>query len=117
MTQRAIFVFGSNLAGIHGAGAALHALHFRGAVWGQGIGLQGESYAIPTKDMIIRTLPLDRIHHHIQNFLDFATFDRPDLIFEVTPVGCGLAGYRQEQIKPFFDGMPSNCFFSHTWVI
>jgi hypothetical protein len=111
-----IFVFGSNLAGIHGAGAARHALQHYGAIWGQGIGLQGRSYAIPTKDENIQTLPLEEIERHIKGFLKFA-HEHPEMDFLVTPVGCGLAGYQQWQIKPFFEGMPKNCHFASTWVI
>lgn len=109
-----IFVFGSNLAGRHGAGAALYALKNKGAVLFQGEGLQGESYGIPTKDMRIQTLPLDRIKKHVEEFKAFAR-SRPDLTFDVTPIGCGLAGYKRDQIRPFFDGMPDNCRFNVTW--
>ena len=86
-----IFVFGSNLAGRHGKGAALHARQNCGAIYGQGEGLQGQSYAIPTKDARLRTLPLGIIAVHINNFILFAR-SRPDLEFEVTRIGCGLAG-------------------------
>lgn len=102
-----IFVFGSNAAGRHGKGAALWARQNRGAIYGQGEGLQGQSYAIPTKDIYIRTLPLDIIERGVQTFLAFAK-SHPDLDFEVTPIGCGLAGYRHEQIAPMFAGAPEN---------
>jgi hypothetical protein len=111
-----IFVFGSNLAGRHGKGAALYARKHRGAIYGQGQGLQGQSYGIPTKDEKIRTLPIDRIAAHIERFLKFAQ-SHPELEFLVTPVGCGLAGYRQEQIKPLFGAIPQNCKFSPEWTI
>lgn len=113
----AIFVFGSNLAGRHGKGAALYARQHRGAIYGRGEGLQGKSYAIPTKDENLRTLSLDEITNHIATFLEFA-LSRPDLEFEITPIGCGLAGYSREQIKPIFEGygpLPRNCFYSATW--
>lgn len=103
-----IFVFGSNLAGRHGKGAALFARQKRGAVYGQGVGLQGSSYAIPTKDERISTLPLDRIEPYVREFIRFAT-ERPDLSFQVTAIGCGLAGYSPEQIAPMFEGAPANC--------
>ncbi|WP_276122648.1 A1S_2505 family phage non-structural protein [Pararhizobium qamdonense] len=109
-----IFVFGSNLAGIHGAGAAKFAKNFHGAIYGQGIGLQGKSYGIPTKDRRIETLPLSEVRRHVNDFIVFAK-SRPDLTFEVTPIGCGLAGYKRLQIKPMFDGMPANCRFNKTW--
>jgi len=105
-----IFVFGSNLAGRHGKGAALHARQHHGAVYGKGIGLQGTSYAIPTKDADINTLPLDQIRQHIDDFKAFAA-SRPDLSFQVTAIGCGLAGYTAADIAPMFRGAPVNCTF------
>ena len=106
--SHAIFVFGSNLAGRHGAGAALFARQNRGAVYGQGVGLQGRSYAIPTKDERLRPLPLAAITRHVADFLAFAR-SRPDLTFQVTAVGCGLAGYAPDQVGPLFRGHPDNC--------
>jgi hypothetical protein len=96
-----VFVFGSNLAGRHGKGAALWARQHRGAIYGQGTGLQGNSYAIPTKDGKLRSLPLSDITHHVDVFLDFAR-SRPDLQFQLTPIGCGLAGFTPAQIGPLF---------------
>lgn len=104
-----IFVFGSNTAGRHGKGAALHARHYCGARYGQGEGLQGQSYAIPTKDDDLRTLPLTRIKAGVDRFLAFARAN-PLLTFEVTPIGCGLAGYEPEQIAPMFRDVPINVF-------
>lgn len=109
-----IFVFGSNLAGIHGAGAARFAAHHHGATLGKGVGLQGRSYAIPTKDGTLKTLPLDYIEKRVKQFIQFAA-DNPHLTFYVTPIGCGLAGYKRWQIRPMFDGMPANCRFAETW--
>jgi hypothetical protein len=112
MSPVPVFVFGSNTAGRHGKGAALFARQQRGAIYGQGEGLQGNSYAIPTKgqrpDRTLFTLPLDQIGPGVERFLAFAR-SRPDLEFEVTPIGCGLAGYRPEQIGPMFRGAPENC--------
>lgn len=105
--MREIFVFGSNLAGRHGKGAAKFALDFYGAKYGQGVGLQGSSYAIPTKDESIQTLPLERISQYVMQFLDFAE-ENPNLKFWVTPIGCGLAGYTPKQIAPMFRSPPSN---------
>lgn len=104
-----IFVFGSNLAGRHGKGAALFAKNYRGAVYGQGEGLQGQSYALPTKDLKINTLPLDSVKKHVDKFLEFARM-HPELEFELTPIGCGLAGYTPKQIAPMFEDAPSNVF-------
>ncbi len=101
LKENQIFVFGSNLAGIHGGGAAFDALSKFGAIYGQGIGLQGNSYGIPTKDDNIETLPLDIIEKHIVDFIDFAK-THLELEFLVTQVGCGLAGYSIEQISSIF---------------
>lgn len=102
-----IFTFGSNAAGKHGKGAALAARHHYGAVQGQGEGLQGQSYAIPTKDAKLRPLPLSSIRSHVLTFMDFATA-HPELTFRLTPIGCGLAGFAPAQIAPMFAGAPGN---------
>lgn len=102
-----IFVFGSNLAGRHGKGAALWAVQNRGAKYGQGFGLQGQSFAIPTKDANIRTLPLDIIGSYVMLFLEEARSNL-ELEYEVTPIGCGLAGYLPYQIAPMFKDSPPN---------
>lgn len=103
-----IFVFGSNLAGRHGKGAANHAFKYHGAKYGCAVGLCGESYAIPTKDERIKTLPLDIIRRYVDQFRRFAEAN-PDLTFMVTPIGCGLAGYSYHQIAPMFRNAPKNC--------
>ena len=108
-----IFVFGSNLAGIHGAGAAKAALRY-GARHGHGIGLVGQSYAIPTKDVDIKTLPIDNIKPYIERFKK-VTLQYPQAKFFVTRVGCGLAGYKDSQIAPLFKGCGSNCSFPEQW--
>lgn len=102
-----IFVFGSNLAGRHGKGAAKFALRNHGAVYGQGWGLQGNSFAIPTKDAMLRTLSLLFIQKYVDKFKEFAR-ENPELTFQLTPIGCGLAGYRYDQIGPMFKNSPSN---------
>lgn len=102
-----IFVFGSNLAGRHGKGAALFARQQRGAKYGVGVGRQGNSYAIPTKDRGLRTLPLWHIEKYVEEFLEYAR-QHPDETFELTPVGCGLAGYTPADIAPMFKDVPSN---------
>lgn len=103
-----IFVFGSNLAGRHGKGAALCALKQHGAKHGVGEGRQGNSYAIPTKDGRLKSLSLNEIGHHVSLFLSYAQ-DNPDLRFKVTAIGCGLAGYSPTQIAPLFVNIPPNC--------
>jgi hypothetical protein len=112
--MRHIFVFGSNLAGVHGAGSALEALKHHGAKMGQGIGLQGDSYAIPTKNEHLRTLPIQYVEIFIYGFLWFAQ-QNPDMEFHVVKIGCGLAGFTEDQIKPFFKDAPSNCILPEGW--
>lgn len=91
-----IFVFGSNLEGHHGGGAALLAWKKWGAIWGQGTGLQGQTYGIPT----MHGGP-DRIKPYVDEFISFAR-QHPELTFLVTEVGCGIAGFRPAEITPLF---------------
>jgi hypothetical protein len=109
-----IFVFGSNLHGIHGAGAAAFAHAERGAVMGVGVGLTGQSYALPTKRTPWETLGLSEIQEYVDQFLEFAR-THPELQFQVTRVGCGLAGYEDEDIAPLFQGAPENCELPKGW--
>ena len=109
-----IFVFGSNLAGVHGAGAARTAYQEYGAVMGQGLGLQGHSYAIPTKDEELHTLSLRTIAWYVTQFIDAAKMC-PELHFFVTRIGCGLAGYTDAEIAPMFKDAPSNCELPEGW--
>lgn len=108
-----ILVFGSNAAGRHGAGAAKAALQY-GAVYGVGTGMVGQSYALPTKDRSIQSLPLTKIKSNVDDFLKFAT-THSDLTFFVTRVACGLAGYTDSQIAPMFINAPTNCNFAEQW--
>ncbi len=91
-----IFVFGSNLGGFHGGGAARLAYNKFGAVWGQGDGLQGQSYAIPTMQGGI-----DTIQPYVDEFITFAR-QHPELTFLVTRIGCGIAGFEDSEIAPLF---------------
>lgn len=109
-----IFVFGSNLAGRHGAGAANTARKHWGAITGIGTGMEGQSYAIPTKDQWLNTLPLSRINWEVKQFISFAV-THPDLTFLVTKIGCGLAGYTEADIKPMFADTPPNCILPKGW--
>lgn len=109
-----IFVFGSNLAGRHGAGAAKTAHNEYSAVWGVGEGRTGNAYAIPTKDKHLATRSLTAISRSIWRFLEYARA-HPDLTFRVTRVGCGLAGYDDRQIGPMFKGAPDNCILPDGW--
>ena len=99
-----IFVFGSNMAGRHGAGAER----------GVGNGRQGQSYGIPTKDQQLRVLPLDKIKKFVGQFKGYAQ-QHPELHFLVTEVGCGLAGYAVYEIAPLFTDCPANCVMPDTW--
>lgn len=109
-----IFVFGSNRAGRHGAGAALYAMQHYGAVYGVGEGPTGQAYALPTKGYKVETLPLEEIQEHVVRFLDYAGAC-PWLTFKVTKVGCGLAGYSEKDIMPMFVGAPNNCLLPFGW--
>lgn len=106
--MKEVFVFGSNRKGHHGAGSAFAAFQNCGAKWGIGEGLRGNSYAIPTKDENIETLPLKDITIHVDRFLEFSD-ENKDMTFNIVAIGCGLAGYTPEQIAPMFKGAPENC--------
>jgi len=102
-----IFVYGANEKGVHGAGAAKLALKW-GAKHGMA-GLVGQTYGIPTKDKKIQTLPLDKIQVYVDNF--FATaFSHTEYEFLVSKIGCGLAGYRPEDIGPLFKIIKTGVF-------
>lgn len=108
-----IFVFGSNLAGVHGAGAAKEAMENFGATYGLGLGIQGQSYAIPTKDCNIHTMSLNIIELCINQFIEYAKNSKK--VFWVTRVGCGLAGYSDGDIAPMFKNAPENCIMPKPW--
>ena len=96
LAENEVFVFGSNLGGFHAGGAARAAAKLFGAVWGQGVGLQGQSYAIPTMQGGVET-----IKPYVDEFIEFAKA-HPELFFYVTRIGCGIAGFRDEDIAPLF---------------
>lgn len=116
-----IFVFGSNKAGIHGAGAAKYAHRLLGAQWGIGEGLTGGPsndlcYALPTKGFYIEELPIEEIGHSVSRFIEAAEYWYPrGAQFKVTQVGCGLGGFTKEDIAPMFEPAPDNCHFDTTW--
>lgn len=102
LKENEIFVFGSNYPkGIHGAGAAKLAHQKFGAKWGVGFGLQGQSFAIPTKDHNINTMPIGVIKDYVYHFIEFAKI-KPELTFMVTAIGTGLAGYNAKEIALLF---------------
>jgi hypothetical protein len=91
-----IFVFGSNLKGLHGGGAARLAYERFGAIWGQGVGLQGSCYGIPTMHGGV-----DAIKPYVDEFIEFAQ-NHTEYTFLVTKIGCGIAGFKEEEIAPLF---------------
>ena len=92
-----IFVFGSNLGGKHAGGAARIAYNNFGAIWGQGVGLQGQSYGIPTMQGGVET-----VRPYVNEFIQFAK-DHPELTFLVTRIGCGIAGFTDAEMAPLFE--------------
>lgn len=110
-----IFVFGSNESGVHGAGAALTAHIHYGAIFGAGNGIQGQSYAIPTKDFNIMTLPIESIKKYVDEFIEYAK-SHGNLKFFVTAIGTGLAGYAHSDIAPLFVDAPDNCRLPPEWI-
>lgn len=119
-----IFIFGSNILGKHGAGAALFAKKYRGAIDGVGYGIAGHSFAIPTKGYSYNlrtkklyvgdTLPLEEIKSFVEGFLAYAKA-LPFVHFKITRLGTGLAGLKDEQIAPMFEKATPNCFFDEAW--
>jgi len=125
--KNVLFVFGSNKKGKHGGGAAKAALDHFGAVWGNGFGYQGSSYAIPTKEDYSTTMPIWEIQEYITEFVEYTNkyaeyaagimaidpMEEPDQLF-VTRIGCGLAGLKDEDIAPMFKGAKL-CSFPEEW--
>ncbi len=109
-----LFVFGSNLAGRHGKGAAATAARYFKAQYGIGEGPMNKAYAIPTKDASLRTRTLHDIEGSVQRFIRYAR-QFSDMTFLVTRIGCGLAGFKNEEIAPMFAHAPSNCILPSAW--
>jgi hypothetical protein len=101
LKKNEVFVFGSNLNGNHAGGAARLAFEKFGAINGQGIGLQGKSYAIPTLGVSMDKINLSVLKKHVNAFIQFA-IDTPQNEFLVTEIGCGIAGFTKEEIAPLF---------------
>ena len=110
-----IFVFGSNKAGRHWLGSALHARRCYGALYGVGEGRTGNAYAIPTKDEKLSVLPLEDIKNSVDRFLEYAN-NNSELEFEVAKIGCGLAEYQDYQVAPMFIAAPTNCHLHEDWI-
>lgn len=117
-----VFVFGSNVEGIHGAGAALTAYKMYGAVWGKGEGFypnkdNPQSYGLPTCEKartVIHPLSFSRVKEHVEIFIQ-VSWERNDLTFFVTRIGCGLAGFTDYDIAPLFKDAPPNCELPPGW--
>lgn len=111
-----MFVFGSNLSGIHGAGAARAAHQHYGAKWGVADGMTGQCYAIPTvREHIAGPLTVDQIKPAVERFIAHAQRN-PETQFFVTRIGCGLAAHRDQDIAPLFAAAPLNCSLPETWA-
>ncbi len=120
MTKRpskTVFVFGSNTQGRHGKGAALHAQRQHGAIYGQARGRQHNAYAIVTKELRsgYSRVQISDIESEVQEFLAHAT-SNPTTTFLVTRIGCGLAGFRDNEIGPLFRDAPKNCILPGEWI-
>jgi hypothetical protein len=114
VSQR-IFVFGSNLAGVHGKGSAKAAATLHGAERGIGVGRTGNAYAIPTKASWRQgAMSLASIGVYVDGFIEYATA-HPELTFDVVRIGCGLAGYEDADVAPLFRGAPENVVLPFGW--
>ena len=111
LAEDTTFVFGSNLAGTHAGGAAKIALQHFGAIKGVGRGWAGQSYAIPTMNEHLQQMPLSQIESYIDDFKIY-TKNHPKMKYFITAVGCGVAGYKVEEIAPMFKGISHNVTFS-----
>lgn len=114
LPENTVFVFGSNLAGQHSAGAARTALEHFGAVMGVGRGWSGQSYAIPTMNEHLQQMPLSQIQHYIDDFKIYTKNHSKNKYF-ITSLGCGIAGYKVEEIAPMFKGISRNVIFPQSF--
>jgi hypothetical protein len=114
LPENTVFVFGSNMAGLHAGGAARTALEHFGAVEGVGRGWSGQSYAIPTMNEHLQQMPLSQIQHYIDDFKIY-TKNHPKNKYFLTSVGCGIAGYKVEEIAPMFKGISHNVIFPQSF--
>ena len=114
LPEDTVFVFGSNMAGQHTGGAALTALQHFGAVTGVGRGWSGQSFAIPTMNEHLQQMPLSQIQHYIDDFKIY-TKNHPKMTYFITSIGCGIAGYKTEEIAPMFKGISHNVIFPRSF--
>jgi len=115
LAKNEVFVFGSNLMGHHGAGAAATARVLFGARDGVGFGMTGSCYAIPTNNRKLKSLALKDIAYHVRAFMWFA-YTHPANTWIVTKIGCGFAGYTVEEIAPLFADYPPNVILPEEFV-
>jgi hypothetical protein len=111
-----VFVYGSNTIGHHGGGAAKFAMENFGAVYGNGYGIDGQAYGIPTKDDDINTMSLGDIAEEVKRFIRYAA-SHPSVQFLVTKIGCGLAGLKEEHIAPMFKNAGDNVVLPEGWRV
>lgn len=112
-----IFVFGSNLSGIHGAGAARYAAVHKGAIFNIGEGPMGSAYALPTKGFLLAPMTLEEVQKHVKKFIAFAK-EHDYMMFQITRIGTGLSGFKDTDIAQMFLDVAtpdSNCFFDTAW--
>ncbi len=109
-----VFVFGSNVAGLHGGGAAWYAKNKLGAEWGVGEGLTGQTYALPTCYVPGEPVTFDELIVYVANFLEVARA-HTELTFFVSAVGCGIAGFEESEVGPLFKDAPANCDLPPGW--
>jgi hypothetical protein len=114
LPENTIFVFGSNMAGHHAGGAAKTAQQYFGAMAGVGRGWSGQSYAIPTMNEHLQQMPLSQIQHYVDDFKTY-TKNHPKNKYFLTSVGCGIAGYKVEEIAPMFKGISHNVIFPQSF--
>ena len=120
LAENEIFCFGSNTHGIHGSGAALHAWKYFGAIRGVGEGLFGNSYAFPTLNadsrggLVLEKRSHEELAESVRAFFQVASYN-PGMVFLLTRVGCGLAGYSEDYMKSLFIGSPPNVVKPEGW--
>jgi hypothetical protein len=109
-----IFLAGTNLDGRHGAGSARYAYLYHGLKMGVAEGLCGNTYALPTVGSKLARMMLPEVEGAVERFIQFAA-QHPELQFQVTRVGCGLAGFTDAEIAPLFAASTPNCLFDEAW--
>jgi hypothetical protein len=109
-----IYVFGANESGRHNKGLAEFACKYKGAIQGEGYGIKGQSFAIPTTDIHQQKLPLNQIKNYVDSFIHYAN-NNPQLFFQINKIGCVDNEYRHSDVAPLFKNCPDNCILSGIW--